>query len=189
MRGREYFYKYKACINILSLLCKFIPLCVRKILWNLISPVDNIILTGIRYSLLKTMIHQCGDVINIGPLVTIKNFSKLKIGNNVSIHRGCYIDASGEIMIGDDVSIAHNSSLLSTDHSWSNNHIPIRENPIIKKKVTIDNDVWIGCGVRILAGVHIGKRTVVGAGSVVTNNLKGHAVYAGSPAKKIKNIF
>lgn len=54
--------------------------------------------------------------------------------------------------------------------------------------ITIGNDCWFGGNVTILPGVTIHDNVVVGAGSVVTHDLESGCVYAGNPAKKIKEI-
>ncbi|WP_429140932.1 acyltransferase [Aeromonas veronii] len=58
----------------------------------------------------------------------------------------------------------------------------------IIKPIIIGNNVYIGTGVTILPGVSIGDNVIVGAASVVTKDLEPNSVYAGIPAKKIKNI-
>lgn len=54
--------------------------------------------------------------------------------------------------------------------------------------VEIENDVWIGCGVRIMAGVTIHKRSIVAAGAVVTKDIDSGSLVGGVPAKMIKEI-
>lgn len=56
------------------------------------------------------------------------------------------------------------------------------------KPITIGNDCWFGGNVTVLPGVTIHDNVVVGAGSVVTHDLESGYVYAGNPAKKIKEI-
>lgn len=53
----------------------------------------------------------------------------------------------------------------------------------------IGNDVWIGASVSILQGVKIGDGAVIGACSLVTKDVEPYAIYAGSPAKKIRMRF
>ena len=55
-----------------------------------------------------------------------------------------------------------------------------------EKQITIEDDVWIGYGAKILAGVTVGKGAVIGAGAVVTKNVAPYAVVGGIPAKEIK---
>ena len=188
MRGREQFYKYQNILNVFVKLFSLLPKKITSIVWSLISIFRGKIAMALRYAILKNITKSCGDVILIGPHVEIFHPENLSIKSNVSIQRGCYIDAEGVIEIGSNVSIAHNSSILSSEHTWEEATLPIRENPMKRKKVLIDDDVWIGCGSRILGGVHIKSRVVIGAGAVVNKSLNGKSVYAGVPAKKIRGI-
>jgi acetyltransferase-like isoleucine patch superfamily enzyme len=54
--------------------------------------------------------------------------------------------------------------------------------------MVIEDDVWIGAGAIILPGVRIGRHSVIAAGSVVTKSVDAYSVYAGNPARKIKEI-
>ena len=54
---------------------------------------------------------------------------------------------------------------------------------------TIENDVWIGIGSIIKAGVTICNGAVIGAGSVVTHDVPAYEIWAGNPARKIRNRF
>ena len=56
-------------------------------------------------------------------------------------------------------------------------------------KTTIENDVWIGLGSIIKAGVTIHNGAVVGAGSVVTHDIPAYEIWAGNPARKIRDRF
>ena len=107
----------------------------------------------------------------------------------------CYIDGCGGIEIGDNVSIAHSTSIVSFNHTYEKVDIPIKYNPISCGYIyiyndfcSVYNDVWIGCGVRILSGVTIGNRSIVAAGSVVTANVTPYTLVGGIPAKFIKQI-
>lgn len=56
------------------------------------------------------------------------------------------------------------------------------------KPVIIEENVWIGEGVKVLKGVTIGKNSVIGAGSVVTKSIPDNVIAAGNPCKVIKQI-
>lgn len=122
----------------------------------------------------------------IGPNVTIVYPINLIVGQNVSIHEGCYIDASGVIDIGDDVSIAHGCSLISFNHTYYDKRVPIKSQPLSMKKITIDKNCWIGCKAIILAGAHIGQGSVVAAGSVANNKYPEFCILGGVPARVLK---
>jgi len=55
--------------------------------------------------------------------------------------------------------------------------------------VVIENDVWIGRGAMILAGVNVGNGAVIAARSVVTRDVEPYAIVGGVPAKLIKHRF
>ena len=131
---------------------------------------------------------KLGEAAYLAKGVVFKSPAKLFIGDNFSIHEFCYVDAVGGVEIGTNVSLAHSSSILSSNHQWLDENLPIKYNNVKKKKVLIEDDVWIGCGVRILAGSHIENRVVVAAGAVVTGRLESGYLYGGIPAKKIKSL-
>lgn len=56
------------------------------------------------------------------------------------------------------------------------------------KPITIGDNVWLGSGAIVLAGVTIGENTVVGAGAVVTRDLPANVVAVGNPARVIRTI-
>lgn len=60
---------------------------------------------------------------------------------------------------------------------------------ISKGPIIIDDDVWIGYGVTILSGVHIGQGAIIAAGAVVTKDVPPYAIAGGVPAKVLKYRF
>ena len=124
----------------------------------------------------------------VGIGVDIENFENLEIGNNVSIHSYSYINAIGGVYIGNEVSIARATSIISFNHGYSDAKKPIKYNDIIKGKIVISDDVWIGARVTILANVNIFKRSIIAAGAVVTKNVESNTLVGGVPAKFIKKI-
>lgn len=104
----------------------------------------------------------------------------VRIGKNSHINRGCFLDARGEIVIGDSVSISHDVRLVTGGHDM--NHPAF---PGIYEKIQIDDYAWIGVGATILKNVHVGHGAVVSAGSVVTKDVPPFAVVGGVPARII----
>ena len=143
---------------------------------------------GIRFACFKALAAECGDNVAIFRNVTLKHVDRMHVGSNVSIHTQCYLDALGDIFIGDNVSIAHSSSLVTFDHSYKDNDVPIKYNKVEKGKIVIEDDVWIGCGCRILQGVTISSRCIIAAGAVVNKDTLSHHIYGGVPARIIKQI-
>lgn len=188
MTGRESFRKHKILINILVTSFSFAGKRINYSLYKLCRNLNGKLGLLLRYIFVKNAAFSLGDNVSIHPSVFLFNIKNLSIGDNVSIHPLCYIDAAGVVEIGNDVSIAHNCSIISTNHTWSNSTIPIKYNPEVFGKVCIKNDVWVGCGVRILAGVTISERSVIAAGAVVNKSFERNAVLGGIPASKIKII-
>lgn len=166
----------------------FIPIIFfNRLRINIIKLINP---TGIvlRYYSYRNLFNTCGKNVSIHSDVRIFHLQNISIGSNVSIHPLCYIDGEGGIEIGDDVSIAHNVTIMSSNHGWNKEDIPIKYNPKSYGKVVIGNDVWIGCGARIMAGVNIGSRCIIAAGAVVTHDCESNGIYGGIPAKLIKRI-
>ncbi|MCH5598732.1 acyltransferase [Niabella ginsengisoli] len=84
--------------------------------------------------------------------------------------------------------MAHNSTILSSSHTWDDRNIPIKYNQLVMKKTVIKDDVWIGCGVRILSNICVNSRSIIASGAVVTKDVPSNVIVAGLPAKQIKTI-
>lgn len=78
-------------------------------------------------------------------------------------------------------------SIFAENHNFSDTHIPMKDQGVTVSFVVIEDDCWIASNSTILAGVTIGKGSVVAAGSVVTKNVPPYSVVAGSPATVIKS--
>ena len=188
MQGRKLFQIFKPLIFVIYMFFRILPKFLFTSLWPILDILPGYLGLISRYLFAKKLAKKIGDNVSIGRSVEIKNWEHLTIGSNVSIHKDCYIEAIGGVVIGDDVSIAHASSILSSEHTWEHSDIPIRSNPLKVSPVSIDNDVWIGCGVRILSGVTISSRVVVASGAVVTKSIESNLLVAGVPAIKKKDI-
>lgn len=187
-RGRDTFIKFRFFFRVSVFLIKIFPKRIRIRLFYMLRNLKGIIGIGVRYILIKSIAIRCGDNVSIHSCVFILNPENMLIGNNVSIHPLCYLDAAGKIEIGDDVSIAHNVTIMSTSHNYNDGHIPIKDQGVIKKKTIISNNVWIGAKAVLLYGVEISQRTVIACSTVVNKSTVANSVYAGVPAKLIKEI-
>ena len=111
---------------------------------------------------------------------------RIKIGSDSYIGPNSYLDGVGGIYIGSNVLISPNCKLISTQHNFQDPKVTINKQGRELSKVVIEDDVWIGANSVILPGITIHKGAVVGAGSVVTKDVKSYEVVVGNPAKKIK---
>lgn len=127
---------------------------------------------------------------NIKGCIFVNNNAKLLIGNDVGISSAC-IWCDESITIGNHVKIGGDCIILDTDcHSldfMARRTVKTDREQTKTKPVVIGDDVLIGARSMILKGVHIGSRTIIGAGSVVTQDIPGDCIAAGNPCKVIRN--
>lgn len=111
----------------------------------------------------------------------------LVVGDHSNIGPYCYIGCSGHISIGNNVMISPRVSIYAENHIFDQIDTTIKSQGVKKEKVVIEDDCWIASNSILLAGVTIGKGSVVAAGSVVTQDVPPYSVVAGVPARVIKN--
>ena len=121
--------------------------------------------------------------------------SKISIGKRVIIRPQTMLFADprdgedGNITIEDDVMIGSGVHIYVANHRYDlNDRNIIDQGHNEAKNVLLKEGCWIGANCIILGGVTIGKNSVVGAGSVVSKSIPSRVVYAGNPAKFIKDI-
>ncbi len=125
----------------------------------------------------KWAVHHTSTIIHPNKIIRGKNVYPGDSPSN-------YIQAINGIKIGDDTNLGPGVGLISANHNFIENKIHDVVSPII-----IGKNCWIGMNAIVLPSVVLGDYTIVGAGSVVTNNFEeGYCVIGGNPAKKIKNI-
>jgi acetyltransferase-like isoleucine patch superfamily enzyme len=173
---------------VVVVLWRYTPKYLSKLLMSLFRNGESGISFAVRYLCLKRLASYCGEKVIVFPYVIMKNCHNLSVGNNVSIHEFTYIDSFGGVSIGDDVAISHNVSIISFDHNINKINKNHKDSGSIVGKISIENNVWIGAGSRILKDVTIEGGSVVGAGSVVTKDCPAYTVCCGVPAKSIKSI-
>jgi acetyltransferase-like isoleucine patch superfamily enzyme len=140
----------------------------------------------IRSQLYGSVCKSFGKNVRVGPYVFIGMPENLSVGDNVSINEFTLISCNGGVIIGNDVSVAHNCSFLSTSHRYDDACVNIRDAGVTYDPVVLADNIWIGCGVRVLSGATIERGVVVAANSVVKGKLIEEAIYGGIPARKIK---
>jgi acetyltransferase-like isoleucine patch superfamily enzyme len=125
----------------------------------------------------------------------------ITIGNDSYIGKNTIIRAAKKITIGNSVMIAHNVTIIDSD-SHELNYVerdesfkrmimeghPLTKGNVMIASIIIEDHVWISYNVCILKGVTIGRGAIIGAGSVVTKDVPAFTLYAGNPAKFLRNL-
>lgn len=112
--------------------------------------------------------------------------ANMTIGDHVLINAGGYLSGEGSLTIGDYVLIGPNVCILSAGHKYEDTTRPIQAQGLTYGAITIERDVWIGGGSVVLQGVFLGEGAVIGAGSLVCEDVPRRAVVVGNPARIIK---
>jgi len=108
------------------------------------------------------------------------------IGDHTRI--GLHNTIIGPVSIGDHVNLAQGITVTALNHNFQKRDQLISQQGISTKKVTIENDVWIGANAVILPGVTIGTHSVVAAGAIVTKDVPPYSLVGGVPAKILKQL-
>lgn len=113
---------------------------------------------------------------------------RMVTGDDVSFGPACQIyEPRGGLEIGNHCMIGGGTLISGVNHGYAQTDIPMRNQPPIAQPVIIEDDVWIGMGVKLLPGITIGKGSIIGAGSVVTKNIPPYSVAMGVPCKVVKH--
>ena len=109
------------------------------------------------------------------------------IKSGVIANRKLTIYCAQGVEIGNNCMLGSNVLITDNNHGMNVEDVSYSKQSLITKgKVIIGDECWIGENVCILAGTSIGKRTIIGAGSVVMGEIPGNSIVVGNPAKVIK---
>ena len=133
----------------------------------------------------------------------------ISIGNDVVIARNTVVSCKGgDIEIGDNSNISLNCMIHSEklvkigpknlwaaycyiigggNHDFEDVDLPIIQQGSHVTGIEMEEDIWLGAGVKILDGCHVGSGVIVGAGSLVNKDIPEFKIAAGSPARVIRD--
>ena len=139
-----------------------------------------------RRRILKELLGSVGEDTAIRPPLHVDYGTQISIGARACANYGLVALDVAPITIGDDVQIGPNVQLLTPTHPLEPG--PRRDKWESALPITIGDNVWLGGGAIVLAGVTIGDNTVVGAGAVVTRDLPANVVAVGNPARVVRTL-
>jgi acetyltransferase-like isoleucine patch superfamily enzyme len=132
---------------------------------------------------------EIGDDVYIGSHTMLIGYYNaaggISIGDRSWIGPNCYLNGAGRIQIGNDVGIGPGVMILTSQHSGNPKRIPIKDTQLKFGQVVIEDGADIGMGSKILPGITIGRNAQVGAGAIVTRDVKCYSTVAGNPAREI----
>jgi acetyltransferase-like isoleucine patch superfamily enzyme len=109
------------------------------------------------------------------------------IGARTIINSGCVLYTGNGIRIGSGVAVAANCTFAPTNHEFARKDVPIREQGFRPSKggILVEDDVWIGANCVILDGAILRRGCVIGAGSVVREEVAAYSIQGGNPLRML----
>ena len=108
----------------------------------------------------------------------------ISIGAFSFVNRDCMIESG--VQIGNWVQVAQGVRMITTTHEVEGSGH--RAGAIRHERVSIEDGAWLGASVTVLPGVVIGRGCIVAAGAVVTKDCAPDGLYAGVPARRVKDL-
>lgn len=149
-----------------------------------------------RTAILKELLGGMGANVEIDTPFHCDHGNNIFLGNDVIIGINCTFVDNAEIRIGNRVLIASNVQFYTSSHpvlpqerlvpDWKEKGTTFFRT--YARPIEIKDNVWIGGGSIILAGVTIGENSVIGAGSVVTRSIPANSVAVGNPCRVIRTF-
>jgi acetyltransferase-like isoleucine patch superfamily enzyme len=145
----------------------------------------------------------------ISPLATLVNPGHVYLNAHISIDQGVYLSTravignyvhiapntciiggkSAKLIMEDFTNISANCTVICASDDFTKGHlnpiVPIEYRNVITKPVIFKRFSAIGCNTVVLPGVILAEGSVVGAGSVLTDDTEPWGIYVGSPAKRV----
>lgn len=110
----------------------------------------------------------------------------IRIGNDSFINVGVFFDGSAQITLGERCSVGYEAMFSTSAHRIGPSFKRAGED--VSNGILIGDGVWIGARAVVLGGVEIGSGCVIAAGAVVNRDCSANGLYAGIPAKRIKDF-
>jgi len=130
-----------------------------------------------------------GTLLEPGCWLTLSQGAEIEIGEGCFLNKNTMLAAAERIEIGDHVMFANGCFVGDGEHRYDDPDKPITWQGFSSKGPTrVGDNVWCGANVVITSGVTVGERCVIGANSVVTEDIPPFSIAAGAPAKVIKQV-
>jgi acetyltransferase-like isoleucine patch superfamily enzyme len=112
----------------------------------------------------------------------VGNPANVRIGRNCAINARVFLLGHHRISIGDDVILSAGAMLIDAGLE-SKNFGLVGVPSYVVGEIVVEDGVWVGAGAIVLPGVTIGRKSIIGAGSVVTRDVPPYSIAVGVPAR------
>jgi maltose O-acetyltransferase len=138
------------------------------------------------HKVLEELLGSVAADVHIKPPLYVDYGKYITVGAGTFVNYGLVALDVAPITIGRDVKIGPNVQLLTPTHPVD----PAQRLAKLEaaRPIVIGDNVWLGGGAIVLAGVTIGANSVIGAGAVVTRDVPANVVVAGNPARVIREL-
>jgi acetyltransferase-like isoleucine patch superfamily enzyme len=124
-----------------------------------------------------------------GVWITAPAPARVRIGRGTLLNLGVMIAALGLVEIGEHCMFANGCVITDANHRFDDRKRPVPWQGFTSKGPTrVGDNVWCGANVVITSGVTIGERCVIGANSVVTEDIPAFSIAVGVPARVLRTI-
>lgn len=151
--------------------------------------VNTLAASALLPRVLRTLLYRVAGLRvrtpNVYPGSTIVG-RDLEIGRRSMLNRSCFIDATGPVRIGSRVHFGMRVNVVTSTHKQGDRRS--RAGRVTADPVTVEDGCWIGAGATLLPGAHVGAGTIVAAGAVVAGDCDPDSMYAGVPARKLREL-
>ncbi|ONH28974.1 acyltransferase [Pseudofrankia asymbiotica] len=110
----------------------------------------------------------------------------VSIGPRTYVNRGCFFDTLADVAIGADCHLGMQVLLCTSTHEPGDG--PSRAGAVTGRPIVIGDGCWVGARVTVMPGVTIKDGCVIAAGAVVTGDCEPDGLYAGIPARRVRDL-
>lgn len=140
----------------------------------------------------KRKFGYCAENAILTPPLFLGNMKNIYLYENTCLASGSFVSATNaKFIVKSNCCIAERLTVHTGNHAmvvgkFCSSITEGNKPEGYDKDVVVESDVWIGCNVTLLSGVHIGRGAIVAAGAVVTKDVLPYSIVGGVPAKFIK---
>jgi len=111
---------------------------------------------------------------------------QVRIGTGSFINRNCYFDSKAWVTIGERVQVGHGAVFCTSTHEIGDAYC--RAGATLALPIEVRDGTWIGARSLLLPGVVVGEGCIVASGAVVTRDCAPNGLYAGVPARRVREL-